>query len=61
MIAMHLFSDTVYMIGGFVVFLLFLVVIVMAASGSSPKKRTGKDDRDEITCAGFSQMIDNDD
>lgn len=61
MMLMHYFSNLTYAIGGLLVFIGFLCLIVIASKGAAPKNKTDKDDRDDITCAGFSQMINHDD
>ncbi|MEA3504377.1 MAG: hypothetical protein U9R32_04185 [Bacteroidota bacterium] len=54
------FSNITYTVGGFLVFLFFLFLMVIASKGAKPIKKENKKEREEITAAGFSQMIDND-
>jgi len=57
MIAMHFFSDIVYFCGGLAIFAVVILLVFIASKGAPKKHRTEKDEKDDITCAGFSQMI----
>lgn len=54
---MKYFSTEFYAIGGILLGLFIFLLLFLAAQGSEPKKRTPKDEHDEITFAGYSQMV----
>lgn len=60
MTAMFYFSNITYTLGGLFIFLVIMFLLIIASKSAKPKKRTKKDDIDDITFGGFSQMLDDD-
>ena len=60
MTAMFYFSNITYTLGGLFIFLVVIFLVIIAAKSAKPQKRTNKDDIDDITFGGFSQIFDND-
>jgi hypothetical protein len=60
MTATYYFSNITYALGGLFIFLVVIFLAIIAAKSAEPKKRTKKDDIDDITFGGFSQMLDDD-